>query len=243
LHGAGFRLPTHIYAHGYLMINGQKMSKSRNTFITARHYLQYLPPEYLRYYFAAKLSPHIEDIDLNLDDFRYRVNSDLVGKYVNIASRCAGFISKQFEGRLASQLPEPELYNSFVEAKQEIAESYESLNYHKTVRRIMALADQANQYIDQQKPWLLAKNPDTLQQVQAVCTQGINLFAVLSIYLKPILPDTAKKVETFLNTELRWDHLNQPLLNQSINPFQALMHRVESTDLESLIAKSTGTTP
>ena len=226
LSGAGFRLPTAIYVHGYLTINGQKMSKSRGTFITARHYLQYLNPEYLRYYYAAKLSPQVEDIDLNLEDFAQRVNADLVGKYVNLASRCAGFITKTFNGQLSAELPEPRLYEAFVKAEQTIAECYESLNYNKAVRTIMALVDCANQYIDTKKPWALMKEADHKNQVQAVCTQGLNLFKVLTIFLKPILPATAKKAEQFLNSELNWSTLKTPLLNHSINAFEPLMQRV-----------------
>lgn len=226
LSGADFRLPTAIYVHGYLTINGQKMSKSRGTLITARHYLQYLNPEYLRYYYAAKLGPQVEDIDLNLKDFTQRVNADLVGKYANLASRCASFIIKKFNGQLSAELPEPELYEAFVKAKETIAECYESLNYNKAVRIMMALADRANQYIDTKKPWTLTKEFDHKNQVQAVCTQGLNLFKVLTTFLKPILPATAKKVELFLNSELNWLTIKTPLLNHSINAFEALIQRI-----------------
>ena len=235
LHAAKFRLPTAVFVHGYLTIDGQKMSKSRGTFITARHYLEHLNPEYLRYYFAAKLSPQVEDIDLNLHDFAKRVNSDLVGKYVNLASRCAGFISKKFDGQLSAQLPEPELFNEFVTAGETIAEHYESLNYNKAVRTIMALADRANQYIDQQKPWVLAKEVGKEAQVQAACTQGLNLFKLLTTYLKPILPVTAENVETFLNTApLDWQHRHDPLLNHTINRFKPLMQRIPPEVIEQL---------
>ena len=236
LHGAGFRMPTGIFVHGYLTINGQKMSKSRGTFITAQEYLQQLSPEYLRYYFAAKLSPQIEDIDLNLEDFAQRVNADLVGKYVNLASRCAGFINKKFHGTLANALPEPKLFNEFVHASGSIANAYETLNYNKAVREIMALADRANQYIDQQKPWTLAKEAGKDKEVQAVCTQGLNLFKVLTTYLKPILPHTAKAVESFLNiAELTWENNHEPLLGHSINAFQPLMQRVPDEAIQQLI--------
>jgi len=235
LHGAGFRMPTAVYVHGYLTINGQKMSKSRGTFITAQHYLQLLNPEYLRYYFAAKLSPQVEDIDLNLADFAQRVNADLVGKYVNLASRCAGFITKKFDGKLADSLPEPELFNDFVKAGNEIADYLEQLNYNKAVRTTMALADRANQYIDQQKPWVLAKDPSNNDQVQAVCTQGLNLFKVLTTYLKPILPETAQKVEAFLNCgELTWQNLDEFLTGHTINKFEPLMQRVPLEAIEEL---------
>ncbi len=235
LHGAGFRMPTAVYVHGYLTINGQKMSKSRGTFITAQRYLQLLNPEYLRYYFAAKLNPQVEDIDLNLEDFAQRVNSDLVGKYVNLASRCAGFITKKFAGKLANNLPEPELFHEFVSAGDEIADCFEQLNYNKAIRTIMALADRANQYIDQQKPWALAKDPANDDQVQAVCTQGLSLFKVLTTYLKPILPATAKNVEAFLNIpELNWDNINEALIAHTINPFTPLMQRVPKEAIEEL---------
>lgn len=227
LAGAGFRLPTGIHVHGYLTINGQKMSKSRMTFITAREYLKKLNPEYLRYYFAAKLGPQVEDIDLNLEDFSQRVNADLIGKYVNLASRCAGFITKNYEGKLANQLPESSLYESFIEAEKTITEYYETLNYNKAMRTIMTLANRANQYIDGEKPWALAKQVGQENHVQAICTQGLNLFKVLTTYLKPILPNTAKKVEIFLNCEeLNFMNFKKPLLNRSINPFTPLMQRI-----------------
>ncbi|MBW5802937.1 methionine--tRNA ligase [Coxiella endosymbiont of Ornithodoros amblus] len=227
LSGAGFRLPTTIYVHGYLTVNGHKMSKSRGTFITAHHYLDYLSPEYLRYYYAAKLSAQVEDIDLNLDDFIQRVNADLIGKYVNLASRCASFIAKKFGGKLASELPKADLYASFLHAEQTITDHYESLNYSKAVRVIMSLADRANQYIDAKKPWELAKEINQEAQVQAVCTQGLNLFKILTTYLKPILPVTAKRVEQFLNCdELNFVNLKTPLLDHSINPFEPLMQRL-----------------
>ncbi len=235
LTGAGFRLPTNIFVHGYLTINGEKMSKSRGTFITAQSYLKALNPEFLRYYYAAKLSPQVEDIDLNLTDFALRTNSDLVGKYVNLASRSAGFINKKFDGLLSSQLDDPELFQSFVDKADLIAEYYESLNYNKAMREIMALADKANQYVDQQKPWVLAKEDGKEDKVQAVCTQALNLFKVLSAYLKPVLPVTAERVEAFLNCEpLNWQNLASPLLNQKINKFKPLLQRVTEDELSTL---------
>lgn len=235
LHGAGFRTPTAVYVHGYLTIDGQKMSKSRGLFISAQQYLQSLNPEYLRYYFAAKLNPQVEDIDLNLTDFAQRVNSDLVGKYVNLASRCAGFITKKFDGKLADNLPQPELFDDFVTAGDEIADYFEQLNYNKAVRTIMALADRANQYIDQQKPWVLAKDPANNDQVQAVCTQGLNLFKILTTYLKPILPTTAEKVAAFLNIPtLNWQHIDKPLTAHTIKPFKPLMQRVPKEAIDGL---------
>ena len=224
---AGFRLPTAIYVHGYLTINGQKMSKSRGTFITAQRYLHHLNPECLRYYYATKLSAQIKDIDLNLDDFVQRVNADLIGKYINLASRCAGFITKKFNGQLVDVLPEPKLYESFLHAESTITDNYKTLNYSKAIRAIMALTDRANQYIDARKPWIISKEVNQEKQVQAICTQGLNLFKILTTYLKPILPDTAKKVEEFLNcNELNFTNLKKPLLNHSINPFKPLMQRL-----------------
>lgn len=234
LSGAGFRLPTTIYVHGHLTVNGKKMSKSRGTLITARHYLQCLNPEYLRYYYAAKLGPQVEDIDLNLKDFVQRVNTDLVGKYANLASRCASFIIKKFNSQLSAELPEPELYEAFVKEKETIAECYESLNYNKAMRTTMALADRANQYIDAKKPWALAKEPNHKNQVQAICTQGLNLFKVLTTFLKPILPATAKKVELLLNNELNWLTLKTPLLSHSINACEALIERILPNKISQL---------
>ncbi|MGB0213801.1 class I tRNA ligase family protein, partial [Algiphilus sp.] len=176
LHGAGFRAPTSVFAHGFLTVNGAKMSKSRGTFIQARTYLNHLPAEYLRYYFAAKLSSAVEDIDLSLDDFQARVNSDLIGKYVNIASRTAGFISKRFDGRLGDSLDQAELFDEFAAAGDEIAELYEKREFSQAIRRIMALADKANQYVATKEPWKLAKQEGSDAQLQAICTTALNLF-------------------------------------------------------------------
>ena len=236
LHGAGFRMPTAIYVHGFLTINGQKMSKSRGTFITAKEYLRHLRPEYLRYYFAAKLTGQIEDIDINFDDFSARVNSDLVGKYVNLASRCAGFITKKFDGQLSDHLHDKKLFDDFVKAGNTIAECYDTLNYNRATREIMALADHANQYIDHHKPWALAKEKGQKKEVQAICTQGLNLFKLLSVYLKPILPTTAEQVESFLNVPpLQWKDSEIPLLKHQINAFKPLMQRIANEDIEALV--------
>ncbi|EIJ41718.1 protein containing C-terminal region/beta chain of methionyl-tRNA synthetase [Beggiatoa alba B18LD] len=236
LHGAGFRTPSSIFAHGFLTVDGQKMSKSRGTFITARTYLNHLNPECLRYYFAAKLGSRVDDIDLNLEDFLQRVNADLVGKVVNIASRCAGFINKRFAGQLADSLPAPELYQSFIDAGQSIAEQYANREYHRAIRDIMALADKANQYIDEQKPWVIAKQAGSDAQLQQVCTQGLNLFRVLFSYLSPVLPVMAKKVEAFFNVPLTW----QPaaLLATTINPYEALIQRIEPQQLTAIVEAS-----
>jgi len=239
LYGAGFRTPTAVHCHGFLMVNGQKMSKSRGTFIMAETYAKHLNPEYLRYYFAAKLDNGIDDIDLNLEDFQARVNSDLVGKLVNIASRCAGFISKQFAGKLSDTLPEPKMLDDFVQAMEGVAAHYESRRYSKAMREIMALADQANQYIDGAEPWVLIKDAERKHEVQGICSQGINLFRVLIAMLKPVLPATASKSETFLNIEpLNWESARIPLLDHEINKFKPLLTRVEDTQTESMIEDS-----
>ncbi|MDO9180427.1 MAG: methionine--tRNA ligase [Agitococcus sp.] len=239
LDGAGFRKPTGIFAHGFLTVNGQKMSKSRGTFIKARSYLDNLNPEYLRYYFAAKLSGSVEDIDLNLEDFTFRVNSDLVGKVVNIASRCAGFINKQFEGKLAETCAEPEILAQFVDAGASIAEHYERRDFGRAVREIMALADKANQYIDEKKPWALAKDPANREQVQAVCSVGLNMFRQLIVYLAPILPVTAEASRTFLNVDsLAWDSRQQLLVGHTINAFTPLMTRVEKDKVAAMVEAS-----
>lgn len=235
LMGANFRTPTAIFAHGFITVNGEKMSKSRGTFITAREYLQHLNPEYLRYYFAAKLSNRIDDIDLNFDDFMQRINADLVGKVVNIASRCASFIHKNFSGKLADKLAKPKFYEKFVAAGDSIAAHYENREYQRAVKEIMTLADIANQYIDEKKPWALAKQTGKETEVQLVCTMGLNLFYVLMIYLKPILPKMATAAEEFLNVSAtKWDSRKQPLINYTINAFQPLMQRITTEQIAGL---------
>jgi methionyl-tRNA synthetase len=239
LEGAGFRKPTAVYCHGFLTVDGQKMSKSRGTFITAGTYLKHLNPEYYRYYIAAKLGSGVEDIDLNLGDFVARVNSDLVGKVVNIASRCAGFINKLADGRLASSLAEPGLYSEFAGAAETLAAYYETRQYGRAVRDIMALADRANQYINDRAPWVLAKQPGREREVQAVCTQGINLFRALIGYLKPVLPKLADDAEAFLNVgPLLWDSARRPLLDHTIKPFKPLITRVEQEKVDTMIEDS-----
>lgn len=235
LEGAGFRKPTQIFAHGFLTINGEKMSKSRGTFVKARTYLDQFRPEYLRYYYAAKLNPGVEDLDLNLEDFAARVNSDLVGKVVNIASRCAGFINKKFDGQLSAELHNPALFEALSNEAEIIAASFEARDFAKAMRQIMALADQANQYIDEQKPWAMAKEAGREADVQAVCTQGLNCFRLLALYLKPVLPTIAAEAETFLNIEpLIWDDAKAPLLHHGINAFKPLMTRIEAKQLEAM---------
>lgn len=237
LSGANFRTPTAIFANGFLTIDGQKMSKSRGTFIKARTYLDHLPPEYLRYYFTAKLSSRIEDLDINFDDFTQRVNSDLVGKFVNIASRCASFLNNNFGGKLSENCAEPALYEEFANAGEFIAEKMDALDFSHATRHIMALADRANQYIDEKKPWTAAKDPARQQEVQDICTMGINLFRVLAIYLKPVLPATAKNIEDFLNVApLVWNDRLTPLLNHTIKTFQPLSKRLDKKEIDAMKA-------
>lgn len=235
LSGADYRTPTAIFCHGFLTIDGQKMSKSRGTFIKAQTYLQHLNPEFLRYYLATKLSDRIEDLDIQFDDFTQRVNSDLIGKFINIASRCASFINKYFSGELSDELSEPALYEEFITASNSIAEKFVKREFSQAMRQIMSLADRANQYIDEQKPWTAAKDPAQLPHVQAVCTMGINLFRVLMIYLKPVLPETAAKVELFLNCEpFKWEDIKTPLLKHTIKPFQPLAQRIDKTQIDAV---------
>ncbi|HKC16242.1 MAG TPA: methionine--tRNA ligase [Steroidobacteraceae bacterium] len=236
LHGAGLRRPTGVCVHGFLTINDQKMSKSRGTYITARGYLELLPPEPLRYYFAARLTAGVEDIDLSLDDFLARTNSDLVGKFVNIASRCAGFIERG-GGTLAEALPDPALYGEFVAAGERIATLYEQREYATAIREIMGLADRANQYVDRHKPWALAKDPSQAGQVKAIATQGVNLFRVLMIYLTPVLPHMSAAAAQFLGAPIRrWEDAATPLLGQRLNPYQPLATRLDPARVARLVA-------
>jgi methionyl-tRNA synthetase len=235
LKSADFRTPTAIFVHGYVTVNGKKMSKSRGTYISARHYLNYLNPEYLRYYFATKLSRRAEDIDFNFEDFIQKINSDLIGKLVNIASRCASFINKNFDNKLSSASFRPELFKQFVDKGEEIADYYESRDYSRAMKCIMELADQANQMIDAEKPWLLIKNSDSIQQAHKVCSLGLNLFRILMIYLKPILPITAEKTEKFLNIPaMAWNHRQNSLLGHTINPFMPLLQRIPEETIENM---------
>ncbi|MCK9608769.1 MAG: methionine--tRNA ligase [Methylomonas sp.] len=239
LHGADFRTPSAIFAHGFLTVNGEKMSKSRGTFIKARTYLDHLNPEYLRYYFAAKLSAGVDDIDLSFDDFTQRVNADLVGKVVNIGSRCSGFISKRFEGLLSSECAEPDLFQQFIDAQSDIADLYENREFGKAMREIMALADKANQYIDDKKPWLIAKEEGRELELQQVCSVGLNLFRILIAYLKPVIPTLAANAEQFLNLPPQaWPSDAQPLLMHKINPFTPLMTRVDPEKIAAIVEAS-----
>jgi methionyl-tRNA synthetase len=239
LSGANFRTPDAIFAHGFLTVNGEKMSKSRGTFITARTYLDHLNPEYLRYYFAAKLSNTIDDIDLNFDDFSQRVNSDLVGKVVNIASRCSGFIRKKFDNQLSATCVEPELFAEFITANGVIAGCYEHREFGRAMREIMELADKANQYIDHQKPWAIAKEEGKEAELHDVCSVAINLFRILAAYLKPVLPVLTTEAELFLNAPITtWIDTLQPLVNHKLNDFKPLMTRVEADKIAAIIEDS-----
>ena len=239
LTAADMRLPTGIYCHGFLTVEGAKMSKSRGTFIQADIYLKHLTPEPLRYYYAAKLNNTAEDIDLNLEDFMQRVNSDLVGKVVNIASRCAGFMNKHFDSTLSAKLPNQELYDHFVEKAETIAELYETRKYSQAMREIMALADQANQYIDDQKPWVLIKDAEQKNVVQDICSQGISLFRVIMIYLKPVVPEITAQAESFLNnSDLIWTSVNEPLLSHKLNPFKPLLNRIEASSIQNMLLEN-----
>ena len=243
LHGAGLRVPTRLHVNGYLTVDGAKMSKSRGTFVMARTYLDSgLEPEALRYYFAAKSSGGVDDLDLNLGDFVARVNADLVGKFVNLASRCAGFIHKRFDGRLAGELPDPVQYQRFVAALGPIREAYARNDPASAIRQTMALADEANRYIDERKPWVIAKQDGADTELQAVCTQGLNLFRVLAGALKPILPRTTAEAEAFLSAPVAgWDELAQPLRDHVIQPYTPLFTRIDPKLIDTMTEASRDT--
>ncbi|WP_421196547.1 methionine--tRNA ligase [Aeromonas jandaei] len=238
LEGANFRKPTKVNVHGYVTVNGAKMSKSKGTFIKASTYLNHLDPECLRYYYAAKLNSRIDDLDLNLEDFVQRVNADVVNKLVNLASRNAGFIAKRFGGKLAATCAEPELYAEFANARTTIAEAYESREFSRAIREIMALADKANRYVDDKAPWVIAKQEGADAELQAVCSVGINLFRVLMAYLKPVMPLLAERAEAFLAETLSWDGIEMPLVDHTVAPFKALFSRIEPAKIEAMIEAS-----
>lgn len=238
LEGSNFRKPTNLFVHGHITVNGTKMSKSRGTFIKARTYLQHLDADSLRYYYATKLSSSINDIDLKLEELVQRINTDIVNKLVNLASRNAGFISKLFAGKLADQLSDPTLYYTFVDAAEHIGAAYDSREFNRAIREIMALADLANQYIDTQAPWVVLKKSGPSTELHAICSTGINLFRVLMTYLKPVLPMLAIRTEDFLNTELRWDTLQQPLLGHYIKSFITLFKRINLDQAHNIINTS-----
>ncbi len=239
LMGSNFRTPNAVFAHGFLSVNGEKMSKSRGTFINARTYLENLDPECLRYYYAYKLTAKIDDIDLNLQDFKKRVNSDLVGKVINIASRSASFVVKKYDKQLSANCIEKSLYDEFFEAGSDIAKHYEARNFSQAMRLIMKLADKANKYIDEKKPWQLAKIEGKEQEVHEITSLAINLFKVLMTYLKPVLPVMARRSEEFLNVDsLKWSDIQHPLTNHKINKFKPLMTRIEDDQIEQMVESS-----
>lgn len=235
LKAAHYRLPSGIFVHGYVTVNGAKMSKSRGTFIKASTYLKHLKPECLRYYFASKMTPSAVDIDLSLDDFIAKVNSDIVGKLVNLASRTAGFITKRFEGKLSDKVFDQELQDRCAAIADKVSAAYESRNYSEAVREIMALADEANRFIDKQAPWVMAKQEGQEETLQQVCTQGINLYKALITYLSPILPEIYEKSQSFLQNELKFEEAGTPLLGTTINPFKPLFARIDRKDIEAMI--------
>ncbi|WP_305838693.1 methionine--tRNA ligase [Photobacterium leiognathi] len=238
LDGAGFRKPNNVFVHGYVTVNGAKMSKSKGTFIKAGTYLKHLDPECLRYYYAAKLNSRIDDLDLNLEDFTQRVNSDVVNKIVNLASRNAGFIAKRFDGKLSDNFVEPELYAEFVAAADRIGELYESREYGRAIREITALADKANQYVDEKAPWVVAKQEGKDQELQEICTVGINLFRVLMVYLKPVMPKLAERSEAFLNETLTWESIAKPLTAHEVTKFKALFNRIDPAHVAAMVESS-----
>ena len=237
LHGAGFRKPTDVFTHGFLTVNGKKMSKSRGTFIMARTYLDHLDPEYLRYYYAVKLNERIEDLDLNLEDFIQRINSDLVGKVVNIASRCSKFITGNFAGMLSSELDNPDLYKELTAASKTIADAYEGRSFSRAMREIMALADKANQYVNDEQPWVISKDPSARDKLHNVCTQGINMFRILIYYLSPVVPQLAHRTAEFLNDPIDlWKRIDEPLLDHEISGFVHLLQRIQKKDVDAMSA-------
>ena len=243
LKSADYRTPTKVHAHGFITVNGQKMSKSRGTFINARAYLDHLNPEYLRYYYASKLTASIDDIDINLDDFVQKVNSDLVGKVVNIASRCAGFIKKNYDATLSAE-PKSPLIQEFISQSGAIAKLYEEGEYSKLIREVMAMADKANQYIAECEPWVKIKQPGNEIDVHNVCSDGINMYRILIGYLKPVIPSLAEKSEQFLNVpSMHWGDIKKPLVNHKINKFKPIITRAETDKVDAMVAASTETAP
>lgn len=241
LTGAGFRKPNAIFAHGFLTVDGAKMSKSRGTFIMASTYLKHLEPEYLRYYFATKLNSRIDDLDLNLDDFVQRVNSDLIGKVVNIASRCAGFVTKRFDGKLnqAWSSEAQALFQQFADKAEPIAELYENREYAQAMRDIMALADKANEYIAETAPWVLAKQEGKEAELHESVSVGLNLFRCLMIYLAPVLPETSQKARAYFNeTDWSWSQAKTPLMNHEIQAYKALLTRLDMVQVEKMLDDS-----
>ena len=238
LSGAGYRMPTKLFIHGYVTVNGAKMSKSKGTFIKAATFLKHFPAETLRYYYAAKSNAKIDDLDLNLEDFIARVNSDLVNKVVNLASRTANFITRKFAGRLAPSLTEDQIFGEFRNATASIENAYENREYARAVREIMRLADLANKYVDDTAPWVLAKDPSKDAELHQVCTNALNMFKILLTYLKPIIPSLVKASEDFLGVTLNWNEACDPLTDREINPFKPLFKRIEQKQVDEMIKES-----
>uniref|UniRef100_UPI002941FBD4 methionine--tRNA ligase n=1 Tax=Anaerobiospirillum succiniciproducens TaxID=13335 RepID=UPI002941FBD4 len=238
LKGSGYRLPNGVFVHGYVTVNGTKMSKSKGTFIQASTYLKHLKPECLRYYFASKLTDEAVDIDLSLDDFQAKINSDIVGKIVNLASRCAGFITKRFEGKLASEPFDNELMEKLGSIAETVNKGYASRNYADAIRAVMSLADEANRYIDREAPWVIAKEEGQDDKLQRVCTDGLNAFKAIITYLSPVLPEIADKAREFLNTDLAFDDAAKPLLGHTINKFSPMFTRIDPKNIEAMIEDS-----
>lgn len=238
LNGADLKMPTKLFIHGYVTVNGAKMSKSKGTFIKASTFLKFFSPETLRYYYAAKMNNKIDDLDLNLEDFVSRVNSDVVNKLVNIASRTGNFITKRFEGKLANTITENEIFANFYNAKEKIESLYENREYAKAIKEIMTLADIANKYIDDKAPWTIAKNPDENDKLLEICTNSINMYRILITYLQPVMPSLSAQSAEFLNTTINWDEVTTPLVNHSINQFKPLFKRIELKQVEAMIEAS-----
>lgn len=245
LHDAAYRTPSGLFVHGFLTVNGEKMSKSRGTFITAKTYLESgLNPEFFRYYIASKLNSRIEDFDLSLDDFVAKINSELVGKYINIAARSAGFIAKRFANKLADRVDDESLLIHVLSIRNEVAELFQAREFAKAVRLIMKIVDDVNQYVDQAKPWILAKEAGKDLELQKVCTLLINAFRIISVYLKPILPELIGNVEKFLNVRpLTWASLEEYLLGVDINTYNHLINRIEPAMIDKLVTVTETTTP
>jgi len=239
LEGSGFRKPNGVYCHGFLTINGEKMSKSRGTFFNARTYLNHLNPEYLRYYFASRLADKIEDIDLNFDDFQSRVNSDLVGKIINIGSRCSKFINKDFSNELSTTFNNEKLINNCLSHLDEIINNYEGRNFSTNVRLISSMADDINKYLDEEKPWVKIKDKNNHELVQKICTDGMNLFRILIGYLKPVLPKISEKVENIMQCEpINWENIKDSILSKKIQEFKPIITRIDKDSLERMINES-----
>ena len=239
LEGSGFRKPNAVYCHGFLTINGEKMSKSRGTFFNARAYLNHLNPEYLRYYFASRLADKIEDIDLNFDDFQSRVNSDLVGKIINIGSRCSKFINKDFSNELSATFNNEKLINNCLSHLDEIINNYEGRNFSTNIRLISSMADDINKYLDEEKPWVKIKDKNNRELVQKICTDGMNLFRILIGYLKPVLPKISEKVENIMQCEpINWENIKDLILSKKIQEFKPIITRIDKDSLEGMINES-----